>query len=153
MKKYSRLPVCVSVLMCMAVSALAHCQVPCGIYDDAARVLSMKEHVTTIEKAMGQITKLSVQEKPEMNQIVRWVTTKDNHADELAEIVTYYFMAQRIKPAPEGDDAKAAIYTKQLSLLHGILVHAMKAKQTTDASHVDTLRAMIQEFETSYFAK
>ena len=30
--------------------------------------------------------------------MVRWVVNKEVHADELSDIVTYYFMAQRIKP-------------------------------------------------------
>ena len=27
---------------------LAHCQVPCGIYDDAVRIIQIREHVTTV---------------------------------------------------------------------------------------------------------
>ena len=33
----------------------AHCQVPCGIYDDAARIARMYEDAATIEKAMVQM--------------------------------------------------------------------------------------------------
>ena len=60
----------------------AHCQVPCGIYDDAARIIHLKEHVSTIEKAMNQIKQLSESESDSqnMNQLVRWVNTKEDHA-------------------------------------------------------------------------
>ena len=34
-----------------ASAAFAHCQVPCGIYDDGARIAQMKEDAATIEKA------------------------------------------------------------------------------------------------------
>ena len=31
---------------------LAHCEIPCGIYDDQTRVQLIHEHIGTIEKAM-----------------------------------------------------------------------------------------------------
>lgn len=37
------------------VSAWAHCQIPCGIYDDAARFKALAEHITTIEKSITEI--------------------------------------------------------------------------------------------------
>ena len=82
----------------LASIAYSHCQIPCGIYDDQARFDMIAEHITTIEKSMNEIRKLSEQDKPNMNQIVRWVQNKEEHADELGHIVTYYFMTQRVKP-------------------------------------------------------
>ena len=35
--------------------AVAHCQVPCGIYDDTLRIVQIKEDFKTIRKAMDQI--------------------------------------------------------------------------------------------------
>ncbi|OIP11696.1 MAG: hypothetical protein AUJ96_01960 [Armatimonadetes bacterium CG2_30_66_41] len=131
----------------------AHCQIPCGIYDDASRFATLEEHVTTLEKAMKQITELSAAEKPDYNQLVRWVNNKDQHADELSEIVTYYFMAQRVKPADPNDKAAFDKYTAQLTTLHGILVSAMKAKQTTDLAHVAQLHKLIDQFRALYTAK
>ena len=36
----------------------AHCQIPCGIYNDTARITMMEEHVTTLEKSMKEIIRL-----------------------------------------------------------------------------------------------
>ena len=130
----------------------AHCQIPCGIYGDAARIDSMEEHVTTIEKSMKQIEELGKAESPNWNQLVRWVDNKESHAAELQSTVTDYFMAQRIKPV-HGDEAAEAKYVKELTLLHKILVHAMKAKQSTDLSQVETLRKLIHDFEHSYMGE
>jgi nickel superoxide dismutase len=140
------------ILIATASSAAwAHCQIPCGIYDDEARFEAMLEHVETIEKSMKQITSLGGREKPDWNQIVRWVNNKDHHADELSGIATYYFMAQRIKPpAADAADAAKKRYAKELSLLHRIVVRAMKAKQTTELDHVTALRELISEFRKSY---
>ncbi len=124
----------------------AHCQVPCGIYDDEARFTLMNEHVTTIEKAMTQITA----EGQPQNQVVRWVANKDQHADNLSQIATYYFLAQRIAPVDPSDAEAYTAYTAKLALLHGIVHHAMKCKQTTDGTHVESLRTLITAFHEAY---
>ena len=72
--------------------------------------------------------------------------TKEHHADLLQEVVTQYFMTQRIKP-------EDTAYERKLTLLHKMLVAAMKCKQTTDLAHVTTLRALIDEFSKVYFKK
>ncbi len=59
---------------------------------------------------------------------------------------------QRIKPvAPSADAAAKRKYVAQLTILHRILVHAMKAKQTTDLIHAEKLRSLLAEFEAAYF--
>lgn len=127
--------------------AVAHCEVPCGIYGDAMRIEMLREHVDTIEKAMGQISALSQEDDENYNQIVRWVTNKESHAEEFQDIVSQYFLHQRIKPAGVED----ADYVKKLTLLHEMLVSAMKSKQTTDTTHTAKLRELITDFSEAYF--
>jgi nickel superoxide dismutase len=138
------------VVVLASSAAWAHCQIPCGIYDDPVRFTQLEEHVTTIEKSMKQIEALSQEAEPNWNQIVRWVTNKEAHADELTEIVTFYFLAQRIKPADPGDREAVTKYVRELRLLHEMIVHAMKAKQTTDLEHCAKLRDLISKFRASY---
>jgi len=137
----------------LASIAYSHCQIPCGIYDDEARFGEITEHITTIEKSMKEIEKLSAEAKPNMNQIVRWVNNKELHADELSEIVTYYFMAQRVKLPAEGDSKAQSQYVKQLTLLHRMLVYSMKAKQTTDLANVELLKSSLNEYHKVYFGE
>jgi len=125
-------------------SAMAHCEVPCGIYDDQARTDMIAEHITTIEKAMKQITALSGQSPVNYNQAVRWVMTKEEHATKIQTIVSQYFLTQRIK-------SDAADYDKKLAALHQMLVAAMKCKQTTDPNNVEVLKGKLKEFEVLYF--
>ena len=134
-------------------SALAHCQIPCGIYNDPARFTLLEEHVTTIEKSMNQILSLSKQEDPNWNQIVRWVNNKEAHAEELTEIVTFYFLAQRVKPADPADRAAFSKYVREVTLLHQIIVFSMKAKQTTDLENCTKLRELIGKFKASYLGQ
>ena len=130
--------------------AFAHCQIPCGIYGDDTRFTLMREHVRTIQKSMAEINRIGKEGTPNNNQLVRWVSNKDSHADELAEIVTFYFMAQRVKPVPEDGKADYAQYVDKITLLHQILVASMKAKQTTDVELCAQLRSLIDRFEKTY---
>ena len=141
------------MLVGAAMVALAHCQIPCGIYGDSTRFTTMREHVTTIEKSMKQIVELGTGAEPNRNQLVRWVSNKETHADALSDIVTAYFMAQRIKPVAEAKKEAYAKYVKEITLLHQMLVASMKAKQTTDRDHCTTLLTLIDQFETSYAKK
>ena len=137
----------------MTQKAQAHCEVPCGIYADDLRLQTIAEDITTIEKAMKKIVELSASKTPNHNQIVRWVSNKEKHAENIQKIAYQYFMTQRVK-FPKADDVKAkAAYTKKLELLHQILVYSMKAKQGTDLKNVKSLRASLAAFSATYACK
>jgi len=145
-KRLLQIAMVLSCTFLLAAVAAAHCEIPCGIYDDEARIAMLLEHVATIEKSMNQITAIEKDKDHNSNQLIRWVMNKEQHADELQKIVTQYFMTQRIK-----FDTKA--YDKKLALLHQMLVYAMKCKQTTDLANTAKLTAVIEEFKQLYFAK
>jgi nickel superoxide dismutase len=141
-KTISMLSALFAALLLFAGSVSAHCEIPCGIYDDALRMNLIIEHAATIEKSMQQIAEL--EKGGNANQLIRWVTNKENHADQLQEIVTQYFMTQRIKfDTPD--------YDKKLAALHKMLVYAMKCKQTIDLTNVESLRKAADEFHDLYF--
>lgn len=127
-----------------AVNVAAHCEIPCGIYDDQLRTDLIAEHLTTIEKSMTQIAELSKNTPTHYNQLVRWISNKENHATEIQHIVAQYFMTQRIKPDAEK-------YLAKLAVLHKMLIYAMKCKQSTDVSNLDTLRSLLKDFVGLYF--
>jgi len=155
MKKHAMsVLVAAGVAMMGLTQAWAHCQIPCGIYDDPARFTALVEHLTTIEKSMKQINELSSGEPAEnVNQLVRWVGNKEEHAEEFTKIVTYYFMAQRVKPAAPSDEAVFRKYVSEVTLLHRMVVVAMKCRQTTDLEHVKTLRELVAAFKKSYLGQ
>ena len=141
------------IAVIVPVQIYAHCEIPCGIYNDKMRIDMLKEHVTTIEKSMNQIIELQKAETINYNQLVRWINNKDDHADEMQHIVTQYFMTQRIKPVDGSDKAALEKYQKELGLLHEMLVYAMKAKQTTDLQNCTKLNELIDSFYNSYFTE
>ncbi len=136
-----------------ATKSYAHCEVPCGIYNDQLRVQLLLEHFTTIEKAMKQINTLSKAESVNYNQLVRWINTKEEHANKIQHIVFQYFMTQRIKVKQPENPTAYNKYIRQLTLAHKMLVAAMKTKQTTEVKHIETLRKTLHEFTEAYFSE
>lgn len=151
MKKTGVLIVLIFSFLFNFQAAYPHCEIPCGIYDDQARVVLIEEHIKTIEKSMNQIKSLSKEQLKNYNQIVRWVTNKETHAQHIQEIVYQYFMTQRIKFVRNRETSAHKEYLEKLSLLHQMLLEAMKAKQTTDLKVVANLRLLLEEFKVAYF--
>lgn len=127
----------------------AHCEIPCGIYDDEMKFRELSQHIDTIEKSMEEILKMEGSGTPSMNQLVRWVNNKDAHADKIKDEVANYFLSQRLK-FPE-DELGREPYSRQLELLHQITVYAMKAKQTVDRENVRKLREVLEAYQALYW--
>ena len=134
---------------------IAHCQVPCGIYDDASRVIKIEEHIHTIDKAMDTILNITSKNKQtalEMNQLVRWVNTKEEHAQKIQSTLMEYFLAQRIKPKKSSDDGYSQ-YVDLTTSCQNIIYTAMKTKQTVDLLLLEELKVLIDDLVKLYFDK
>ena len=135
-----------SFVFILTIQASAHCEIPCGIYHDEMRIDMINEDIATIEKSMNQIIKLEKKEYHNSNQLVRWIRNKEHHADKIQEIVTQYFMTQRIKTGTNN-------YEKKLELIHQMLIYSMKCKQTTELVNVNKLKSLTSSFNLLTLAK
>ncbi len=127
--------------------AMAHCQVPCGIFSDQLRFEAMLEDQTTVAKANVQLAELLKENTPlAVNQATRWIMTKEDHCGKIMETVAGYFMAQRIKPDAEN-------YEKTLIAAHNVMRTAMKAKQDPSAEVAEALKTSILELYEAYEGK
>ncbi|MFG0319718.1 MAG: superoxide dismutase [Ni] [Planctomycetota bacterium JB042] len=152
MKSTAKSVLATVLVLAAAGAAFTHCEIPCGIYGDQTRITLLYEDVQTVEKSMEQIRELSGKNDAQsINQVVRWVSNKDAHASKIQETVTQYFMTQRVKPKDAGEDQDR--YLQQITALHGMLVQAMKAKQTVDSKHCEKLRKLIDQFSAAYFSE
>ena len=136
-------------LVCATASiASAHCQVPCGIYGDQLRFEQMLEDEHTISKAQLQLAEISQDDMdPQaINQLTRWVMTKEDHATQIQNTIAAYFLAQRIKPASEK-------YVEQLKAAHGVIIAAMKCKQSADPATAKALEKSILDLYRAYEGK
>ena len=127
--------------------AVAHCEVPCGIYADQMRFQQMLEDTETIAKAITNINDLTGKSDAQSaNQLVRWINTKETHATNTQHTIAQYFMTQRIKSDKDN-------YVKQLTAAHAVMVAAMKCKQSADAATAEALKKAILDFYRAYEGK
>jgi len=127
-----------------------HCQVPCGIFDDPATVAEVKQCVETIKKSCVQFTELHGTGGPsvlDMNQMIRWVNTKEEHAKKIITIVSEYCLCQRVKKEVFASDAD---YVEALKAHHAVMQCAMKAKQSVDVAVVENLEKAVENFSKMY---
>jgi len=128
--------------------AEAHCEIPCGIYGDELRFEMLEEHLQTIEKSMRKAA--GMERTGNGHQLTRWILNKERHAGEVQDIVTRYFLTQRVIPVEPGRKDAFEKYQRQLILLHKMLFFASKAKQGTELSHVASMRKTLSEFRDLY---
>lgn len=122
----------------------AHCQIPCGIYDDHARVQSILEDAATVTKATKLIADLADKNDAQSkNQLVRWVNNKEIHAQNIIATISDYFLTQRVKPSQKD-------YAERLARHHAVILAAMKAKQNADGKYAESLVKSIQAIEGYY---
>lgn len=128
----------------VTMAAYAHCQIPCGIYDDHARVKLMLEDSATILKATSLISELSGKtDAQSQNQLVRWIMIKEKHAQNVISTISDYFLTQRVKASQKD-------YVERLKKNHAVIVAAMMAKQNADAKYALDLQKTIEELAEYY---
>ncbi len=125
-------------------SVSAHCQIPCGIYDDHARIGLMLEDSRTILKATKVIKELSGKTDDQShNQRVRWIMNKEKHAQNIISTICDYFLTQRVKVSQKD-------YLNRLALHHAVIVAAMKAKQNIGEDFALALEKSLRELAVYY---
>mmetsp|Transcript_15922 Transcript_15922/g.25342 ORF Transcript_15922/g.25342 Transcript_15922/m.25342 type:complete len:201 (+) Transcript_15922:54-656(+) len=144
-----------------------HCQVPCGIFDDAKTVAEINEACVTIRKAIVQITELSTatrecivslkaltaqQYAQNMNQITRWVNTKELHADKIISLISEYCLCQRVKlPGSPGSPFQSeSDYIQALQAHHKVMLAAVATKQSVDLDVCHALEHAVADFSKMY---
>lgn len=129
----------------MHIQLFAHCQIPCGIYSDAMQIIQIKEDLKTIEKSISMIKKLSGEYDPQsLNQLNRWISSKEKHAQNIQDLISQYFLTQRIKQSSKN-------YENELITLHQLLVSVMKCKQSINNENVKRSVALLNDFSELYF--
>lgn len=110
-----------------------HCQVPCGIFDDPAIVAELLQAAATIRKSMTQMHELHAtavtSDLLAMNQMVRWINVKEEHASKIITTVAEYCLCQRVKKEVF---ATHQDYVDALQAHHAVMQAAMKVKQQVD---------------------
>merc|ERR1712190_592788 len=102
---------------------------------------------------MVQINELSTDLNAlKINQITRWVNTKEEHAGKIISLMTEYCLCQRVKPVgdPKSPFKEEKDYIAALQAHHAVMLAAVKCKQTVDPANADTLDSACVEMSKMY---
>jgi len=108
----------------------AHCQMPCGIYNDQMVYDQVNQFYKTVYKGVMAMKNNKLETVEDKNQFVRWVMTKERLCNETAEIITKFFLQQKLKP--DDEDTKPLILSA-----HKLLFLLVAIKQTVDVDIVN----------------
>lgn len=118
-------------------SLIAHCQMPCGIYHDDMVYDQIDQFVETVYKGITVLNESKFATVREKNEFVRWVVQKENCCDEAADLITTYFLQQKIKPGEADTNTR-------LICAHKLLFMLVAIKQNTD---LEVVKQFNQEWE------
>jgi nickel superoxide dismutase len=125
------------------VTAYAHCDIPCGIYDPTPAKIAADTVAKMVEK-IGQLDKAATDFNTRGN-FVRMITVKEQHAEickkELQVLWSDYFKPEHLEKYPKLHD----MFWKALKL-------ASKNKQTVDAQAAADLQAAVKEIADTFWA-
>lgn len=131
------------VLAALCVSPIGlfgHCQMPCGIYHDDNVYGQIDQYIETMYKAVSEINANKFETVKEKSQFVRWVYQKEKQSSEAADLITTYFLQQKIKPGEDDTSVKSIAAQKLLFLM-------VQIKQSTDIKLVNDFKEEWDKFK------
>merc|ERR1711879_835956 len=102
------------------------------------------EDAATVKKSVKLLNELAGKtDVQSQQQFVRWVNTKEMHAQKVISTIADYFLTQRVKASQKD-------YVERLTKHHAVIVAAMKAKQNATMEAAEALEKAIMELEDYY---
>ena len=143
-----------SHLFFQPASIYGACEAACAdIADDETAFSRITDQINGIETEMNSIREWQADPVTNLNALSQAVNRKTQDANTLREILTDYFLYQRI-PVPEKNrGSEYESYTQNLVLIHSLLNQTAAIKDTAEAAAIDSLRAKLEEFRSAYYGK
>ena len=121
----------------------AHCQMPCGIYHDDMVYDQIDQFVETVYKGISVMNGNKFSSTKDRNEYIRWVIQKENCCNDAAELISSYFLQQKIKP--NEDDT-----VKRLVSAHKLLFMLVAIKQNSDLEFVKQFNEEWEKFKLMF---
>ncbi|CCB85783.1 MULTISPECIES: superoxide dismutase [Ni] [Parachlamydia] len=118
----------------------SHCQMPCGIYHDNMIYDQIDQYVETMVKGITVLTDNKFTTLHDKNEFVRWIMTKETESNKVSELITTYFLQQKIKPDEEDS-------TKKVVMAHRLLFLIVGIKQNIDIKMVKNFQDQWEKFK------
>ena len=133
----------ISCVLMYTGSLRAHCQMPCGIYHDDIVFDEIDQYIETMYKGISVLNNSKFGDAKERNEFVRWVIEKEKASDVIADLITRYFLQQKIKP---GEPETA----KRVTAAHLLLFTLVGIKQNTALSFIEDFAKEWEKFKLMF---
>ncbi len=130
-------------LICQTGFLSAHCQMPCGIYHDEMVFNQIDQYIETMYKGVTELKNNKFSNVSERNNFIRWIILKESSSDEIADLITQYFLQQKIKPG-EPDTVK------RLLSAHKLLFELTAIKQNVELKMVEDFADEWENFKQMF---
>jgi len=124
----------------------AHCQMPCGIYNDDMIYDYIDQYIKTMYKGVSVMNNSKFSNPQERNEFIRWVIEKEKKSDEIAAMITQYFLQQKIKGG-EPDTAK------RLASAHNLLCTLVTIKQHSSTEFIEEFSKEWDKFKLMFHSE
>jgi nickel superoxide dismutase len=121
----------------------AHCQMPCGIYHDEMVFDQIDQYVETMVKCVSVLEDDKFKTIQDYNVATRWIMEKETASNDIADVITIYFLQQKIKPGEEDT-------TKRLISAHKLLFYLVQIKQLVDLRAVNDFYEEWEKFKLMF---
>lgn len=120
-----------------------HCQMPCGIYHDDMVYDQIDQYSETMYKGIAVMLDSKFQTVKERNEFIRWTMLKEEASNDVATLLTTYFLQQKIKPG-EPDTPK------RIESVHRLLFLLVAIKQNADLEFVKEFTEEWEKFKLMF---
>lgn len=134
---------CLAFSFCIQGSLLSHCQMPCGIYHDDMVFDQIDQYIETMAKGISVLNDSKFSSVKDKNEFIRWVVLKEDSSDDVARIITEFFLQQKIKPG-EDDTVKRLVSAQKLLFL------LVAIKQTADLKYLNDFYEEWEKFKLMF---
>lgn len=135
-----------TALLCCTLSQTqisAHCQMPCGIYHDEMVFDQVDQYIETMVKGISVLKEDKFKSIQDYNVATRWIILKEEASIEIADLITVYFLQQKIKPGEEDT-------TKKVISAHKLLFYLVQIKQLVDLRAVNDFYEEWEKFKLMF---
>lgn len=128
------------------------CETACSdIADDEAAFARIEENIQAIEAETAYILEWQADPVTNTNPIALSVGRRIQNADKIREVLTDYFLYQRIMPTAENRGSDVEKYRQRLALIHSLLNALIQTKDSYDPNVTVNLRSKLDEFKNFYY--
>jgi hypothetical protein len=148
---HSLLMIAAGSLLIYASPVSAACETSCSdLVDDDSAFARIQENISALEAETVQIQQWQADPIANMLSIAQAINRKTQYANAVREVLTDYFLYQRLQPSEDVLGSEYQSYAARLGLFHQALNAAVLTKENADPSAIQDLQHKVEAFKNHF---